>query len=126
MDELFAAIADDVETLVTKSKPSHWAELSVDRDRAVIKQQVLNRAMSLGAYGQKESGPGLVQGPMGSRLIAWSTGSMASPQAVPRTLLKFFEGCRPSRVAFPRRRPPSRVERRPNSLVRAWFNPVTS
>ena len=53
MDDLFAAIADDVETLVTKSKPSHWAELYVERDRAVIKQQVLNWAMSLGAYGQK-------------------------------------------------------------------------
>jgi len=53
VDDLFAAIADDVETLVTKSKPSHWAELYVERDRAVIKQQVLNWAMSLGAYGQK-------------------------------------------------------------------------
>ena len=53
VDELFAAIADDVETLVTKSKPSHWAELYVERDRAVIKQQVLNRAMSLGTDGQK-------------------------------------------------------------------------
>ena len=51
VDELFAAIEDDVETLVTKSKPSHWSELYVERDRAVIKQQVLNRAMSRGAYG---------------------------------------------------------------------------
>ena len=53
VDEVYAQIEDDVETLVGKSKPSHWAELYVERDRAVIKQQVLNRAMALGAYGQK-------------------------------------------------------------------------
>ena len=53
VDELYSAIEDDVETLVGKSKPSHWAELYVERDRALIKQQVLNRAMSIGAYGQK-------------------------------------------------------------------------
>jgi hypothetical protein len=53
VDELFNAISDDVETLVAKSKPSHWAELYVERDRSVIKQHVLNRAMSLGEYDQK-------------------------------------------------------------------------
>ena len=53
VDELFNAISDDVETLVAKSKPSHWAELYVERDRSVIKQHVLNRAMSLGEYGHK-------------------------------------------------------------------------
>ena len=53
VDAVYAEVEDDVETLVGKSKPSHWAELYVERDRALIKQQVLNRAMSLGAYGQK-------------------------------------------------------------------------
>ncbi len=53
VDELFNAISDDVETLVAKSKPSHWAELYVERDRSVVKQHVLNRAMSLGEYDQK-------------------------------------------------------------------------
>ncbi|MEB3158015.1 MAG: hypothetical protein VKK03_00985 [Synechococcus sp.] len=48
-DALYAEIEDDVETLVRKSKPSHWAELYVERDRALIKQKVLNRAMSVGA-----------------------------------------------------------------------------
>jgi len=53
VDAVYAEVEDDVETLVGKSKPSHWAELYVERDRALIKQQVLNRAMSLGAYGQE-------------------------------------------------------------------------
>ena len=53
VDELFDAISDDVETLLAKSKPSHWAELYVERDRSVIKQHLLNRVMSLGECGQK-------------------------------------------------------------------------
>ncbi|MDM7959747.1 MAG: hypothetical protein QUV04_08335 [Synechococcus sp. WH 8007] len=49
VDELFAEIEDDVQVLVGKSKPSHWEEMYVERDRAVIKTLVLNRAMSMGA-----------------------------------------------------------------------------
>ena len=48
VDELFAEIEDDVQVLVGKSKPSHWEEMYVERDRAVIKTLVLNRAMSMG------------------------------------------------------------------------------
>lgn len=49
VDELFAEIEDDVQVLLGKSKPSHWEEMYVERDRAVIKTLVLNRAMSMGA-----------------------------------------------------------------------------
>ncbi|QNG30454.1 hypothetical protein [Synechococcus sp. LTW-R] len=49
VDELFAEIDDDVQVLLGKSKPSHWEEMYVERDRAVIKTLVLNRAMSMGA-----------------------------------------------------------------------------
>ena len=49
MDELFAEIEDDVQVLLGKSKPSHWEEMYVERDRAIIKTLVLNRAMSMGA-----------------------------------------------------------------------------
>lgn len=49
VDELFAEIEDDVQVLLRKSKPSHWEEMYVERDRAVIKTLVLNRAMSMGA-----------------------------------------------------------------------------
>ena len=49
VDELFAEIEDDVQVLLGKSKPSHWEEMYAERDRAVIKTLVLNRAMSMGA-----------------------------------------------------------------------------
>ena len=49
VDELFAEIEDDVQVLIGKSKPSHWEEMYVERDRAIIKTLVLNRAMSMGA-----------------------------------------------------------------------------
>ena len=49
VDELFAEIEDDVQVLTGKSKPSHWEEMYVERDRAMIKTLVLNRAMSMGA-----------------------------------------------------------------------------
>ncbi|MGC6482209.1 MAG: hypothetical protein ACON4T_01365 [Synechococcus sp.] len=52
VDEVYAAIEADVESLADKSKPSHWAELYVERDRAVIKQAVLNRVMSMGSHAQ--------------------------------------------------------------------------
>ena len=49
VDELFADTEDDVQVLIGKSKPSHWEEMYVERDRAIIKTLVLNRAMSMGA-----------------------------------------------------------------------------
>ena len=49
VDELFAEIEDDVQVLLGKSKPSHWEEMYVERDRAIVKTLVLNRAMSMGA-----------------------------------------------------------------------------
>ena len=49
VDERYTEIEDDVQVLLGKSKPSHWEEMYVERDRAVIKTLVLNRAMSMGA-----------------------------------------------------------------------------
>ena len=46
VDELFAEVEDLVKGLVEKSKPEHWAEIYVERDRARIKQNVLNRVMA--------------------------------------------------------------------------------
>lgn len=49
VDELFADVEELVQGLEQKSKPEHWAEIYVERDRARIKQSVLNRVMALGS-----------------------------------------------------------------------------
>ena len=49
IDELFNEIEDSLESLQKKSKPEHWAEIYVERDRAQIKQEVLNRVMAKGS-----------------------------------------------------------------------------
>ena len=38
-----------LEAVQQKSKPEHWAEIYVERDRARIKQAVLNRVMERGS-----------------------------------------------------------------------------
>ena len=45
VDEILEALDQDVATIQSKDKPIHWAEIYVERDRALIKQQVLNRIM---------------------------------------------------------------------------------
>ena len=45
VDELVEALEQDVATIQAKNKPKHWAEIYVERDRALIKQEVLNRIM---------------------------------------------------------------------------------
>ena len=49
VDDLVEALEQDVATIQAKSKPTHWAEIYVERDRALIKQQVLNRIMQKGS-----------------------------------------------------------------------------
>ena len=49
VEEIFADVEDLVRGLEQKSKPEHWAEIYVERDRARIKQNVLNRVMARGS-----------------------------------------------------------------------------
>ena len=49
VDELVALLENDLDSLKAKNKPQHWAEIYVERDRALIKQEVLNRVMALGS-----------------------------------------------------------------------------
>ena len=49
VDSVFAEIQEQLELVKAKSKPGHWAEIYVERDRARIKQQVLNQVMARGA-----------------------------------------------------------------------------
>ena len=42
VDELVEALEQDVETIQGKDKPKHWAEIYVELDRALIKQEVIN------------------------------------------------------------------------------------
>ena len=49
VDSVFAEIEEQLDLVKAKSKPKHWAEIYVERDRARIKEQVLNRVMARGA-----------------------------------------------------------------------------
>ena len=49
VDTVFDAIEEQLKLVQTKSKPEHWAEIYVERDRAMIKQEVLNRVMTSGS-----------------------------------------------------------------------------
>lgn len=49
VDELVKMLEDDLDSLKAKNKPKSWAEIYVERDRALIKQEVLNRVMALGS-----------------------------------------------------------------------------
>ena len=52
-DEFVEAVFDELDgelkAIQQKSKPEHWAEIYVERDRARIKQDVLNRVMERGS-----------------------------------------------------------------------------
>ena len=49
VDELVTMLQDDLDSLKGNNKPKSWAEIYVERDRALIKQEVLNRVMALGS-----------------------------------------------------------------------------
>ena len=46
VDPVLNELKQQLEAIKAKQKPEHWAEIYVERDRALIKQQVLNRVMS--------------------------------------------------------------------------------
>ena len=48
VDRVFAEIEKQLELIKAKSKPEHWTEIYVERDRARVKEQVLNRVMESG------------------------------------------------------------------------------
>ena len=49
VDAVFNELDGELEAVRQKSKPEHWAEIYVERDRARIKEQVLNRVMARGS-----------------------------------------------------------------------------
>lgn len=49
VDGLVEELEEQLQAIKAKEKPEHWAEIYVERDRALIKQQVLNRVMDLGS-----------------------------------------------------------------------------
>ena len=46
VDEVFGKIEKPLNKLRSKSKPDLMAEIYVERDRAIIKQEILNRVMA--------------------------------------------------------------------------------
>ena len=49
IEQIMSELEDDYSELLKKSKPEHWAEIYVERDRARIKQMILNQMMSKGS-----------------------------------------------------------------------------
>ena len=49
VDAVFNELDGELEAVRQKSKPEHWSEIYVERDRARIKQDVLNRVMEWGS-----------------------------------------------------------------------------
>ena len=47
VDPVLSDLQSQIEAVLDKSKTKHWAEIYVERDRARIKQAVLNRLMGL-------------------------------------------------------------------------------
>lgn len=47
VDSILSDVQEEISTVLDKSKPKHWAEIYVERDRARIKQEILNQVMSL-------------------------------------------------------------------------------
>ena len=47
VEAVFDELEGELKAVQQKSKPEHWAEIYVERDRARIKQAVLNRLMAL-------------------------------------------------------------------------------
>ena len=49
VDDLLGEIEDQIQDIHQKNKPEHWATLYVERDRANIKMNVLNKVMDRSA-----------------------------------------------------------------------------
>lgn len=47
VDPVLSDLQSQIEAVLDKSKTKHWAEIYVERDRARIKQAILNRLMAL-------------------------------------------------------------------------------
>ena len=47
VDPVLSDLQSQIEAVLDKSKTKHWTEIYVERDRARIKQAVLNRLMAL-------------------------------------------------------------------------------
>ena len=45
VDELLEQLKDQIQAIRKKNKPDHWAAIYVERDRASIKEAVLNKVM---------------------------------------------------------------------------------
>lgn len=54
VDAVFDKLEGEMEAIQHKSKPEHWAEIYVERDRSRIKQAVLNRVMERGSATAEE------------------------------------------------------------------------
>ena len=50
VDPVLSDLQGQIEAVLDKSKTKHWAEIYVERDRARIKQAVLNRLMALSSH----------------------------------------------------------------------------
>lgn len=49
VEAVFDELEGELKAVQQKSKPEHWAEIYVERDRARVKQDVLNRVMERGS-----------------------------------------------------------------------------
>ena len=49
VETVMTGLEEELDSLRTRNKPEHWAEIYVERDRAMIKQEVLNRVMARGS-----------------------------------------------------------------------------
>lgn len=44
---ILSDVQEEISAVLDKSKPKHWSEIYVERDRARIKQEILNQVLSL-------------------------------------------------------------------------------
>ena len=51
LSEIFIKIEPEIKKMKEKSKPEYWEEIYVERDRAKVKQIILNMVMSSGSEG---------------------------------------------------------------------------
>ena len=49
VDTVLNGLGAEIDSIRNRKKPEHWAEIYVERDRARIKQEVLNRLMAQGS-----------------------------------------------------------------------------
>ena len=49
VETVLTSLDAELDSIRNRNKPEHWAEIYVERDRAMIKQEVLNRVMARGS-----------------------------------------------------------------------------